>query len=220
MGSPRGGAGVATGPSVVANRPVWSGSRFKEDSYDRCSAVPRIHRSAPPVPYFAVMGPSENSGWMDEQLSWHENCYVGDWSFVPQIRVKGPDALRLFRDLSVNNFVNFPVGKAKHVIQCNDDGKVISEGILLRHGEDDFEYQVGTPQWTLYNAHRGGYDVEVTFPITHKFQVSGPKSLAVMERLTDANLLDVKFMSTKYGTVRGGEDVMFLRQGMAGGSGL
>ncbi|MGF4046399.1 hypothetical protein ACQW07_23745 [Paenarthrobacter nitroguajacolicus] len=175
----------------------------------------RAFTGRPPVPYFPVMGPSENSGWMDEQLSWHENCYVGDWSFVPQIRVKGPDALKLFRDLSVNNFVNFPVGKAKHVIQCNDDGKVISEGILLRHWEDDFEYQVGTPQWTLYNAHRGGYDVEITFPITHKFQISGPKSLAVMERLTDANLLDVKFMSTKYGTIRG-EDVMFLRQGMAG----
>src|SRR5829696_79621 len=110
-----------------------------------------------PVPYFPVMGASENTGWIDEQRSWHETCYVGDWSFVPQIRVKGPDALRLFRDLSVNDFVKFPVGKAKHVIQCNDNGKVISEGILLRHGDDDFEYQVGTPQWTMYNAHRGGY---------------------------------------------------------------
>lgn len=168
-----------------------------------------------PVPYFPVMGPSEWSGWMDEQLSWHEGVYVGDWSFVPQIRVKGPDALRLFRDLSVNDFVNFPVGKAKHVIQCNDDGKVISEGILLKYAEDDFEYQVGTPQWTMYNAHTGGYDVEITFPFSHKFQISGPKSLQVLHRLTETDLRDVKFMRTKVGVVRG-EEVTFLRQNMAG----
>lgn len=175
----------------------------------------RAFKGMPPVPYFPVMGPSEHSGWIDEQRSWHETCYVGDWSFVPQIRVTGPDALRLFRDLSVNDFVNFPVGKAKHVIQCNENGKVISEGILLRHAEDDFEYQVGTPQWTLYNAHKGGYDVEITFPVTHKFQVSGPKSLGVLERLTKTDLRDVRFMNTKAGDI-GDVEVMFLRQGMAG----
>lgn len=120
------------------------------------SAPFRAFTGIQPVQYFPVMSAPEYSGWMDEQLSWHEDCYVGDWSFVPQIRVTGPDALRLFRDLSVNDLVKFAVGQTKHVIQCNDDGKVISEGILIRHGEDDFEYEVGTPQWTMYNAHKGG----------------------------------------------------------------
>jgi vanillate/3-O-methylgallate O-demethylase len=169
-----------------------------------------------PVPYFPVMGPAEFTGWMDEQISWHNNCYVGDWSFVPQLRVKGPDAEKLFKDLSVNNFEKFPVGKAKHVIQCNDDGKVISEGILLKHADDDFEYEVGTPQWTLWHAHKGDYDVEITFPFTHKFQVSGPNSMKVLDNLTKTELRDVKFMSTRHGSIEDGQDVMFLRQGMAG----
>lgn len=168
-----------------------------------------------PVPYFSVMGPSEWSGWMDEQISWHDNVYVGDWSFVPQLRVKGPDALRLFTDLSVNDFVNFPIGKAKHVIQCNDDGKVISEGILLKHAEDDYEYEVGTPQWTLWHAHKGNYDVEITFPFTHKFQIAGPNAMKVLEKLTEASLRDVKFMGTRAGQI-GELDVTFLRQNMAG----
>lgn len=179
------------------------------------SAPFRAFTGIQPVLYFPVMGAPEYSGWMDEQLSWHEDCYVGDWSFVPQIRVKGPDALRLFRDLSVNDFVKFAVGQTKHVIQCNDDGKVISEGILIRHGEDDFEYEVGTPQWTMYNADKGGYDVEINYPFTHKFQVSGPKSLFVLDRLTEVNLRDVEYAWTKYGNIRG-EDIMFLRSNMAG----
>ncbi|MER6936206.1 glycine cleavage T C-terminal barrel domain-containing protein [Nocardioides sp. NPDC127514] len=175
----------------------------------------RAFTNVAPLEYPAIIGPQEFSGWQDEQLSWKQNCYIGDWSFVPQIRVRGRDALRLFKDLSVNSFENFPIGKAKHCIQCNDDGKVISEGILLRHGEDDFEYECGTPQWLYYNIVTGGYDVDVEFPLTHKLQVSGPKSLPLLEKLVGTSLRDVKFMRTKPVSING-IDAFALRQGMAG----
>lgn len=157
----------------------------------------------------------EYSGWMDEQMSWKQTCYVGDWTFVPQMTVKGPDALRLFSDLSVNRLDNFPLERAKHCVQCNDDGKVISEGILIRHSEDEFDYQCGTPFWTAYNIKKSGYRAEVSFPRTYKLQVSGPNALQVLERVTDSDLRDVKFMWMKKGKVAGHE-VTFLRQGMAG----
>lgn len=157
----------------------------------------------------------EYSGWMDEQLSWKKTCYMGDWSFVPQIRVKGPDALQLFKELSTNSFENMPLNRAKHCIQCNEDGKVISEGVLLRHDEDDFEYQCGTPQWLYFNLKSKGYRAEVSFPISYKMQISGPNALALCEKLAGAGLRDIKFMWTKMFKIKG-MDVMFLRQGMAG----
>jgi vanillate/3-O-methylgallate O-demethylase len=175
----------------------------------------RAFTAVAPLEYPSIMGAPEYSGWQDEQLSWKQSCYIGDWSFVPQIRIKGRDVVRLFSDLSVNSFETFPVGKAKHCVQCNDDGKVISEGILLRHAEDDFEYECGTPQWVYYNLKTGGYDVEVEFPVTHKLQVSGPSSLALLEKLTGTCLRDVKFMSTKTVSINGWE-ASALRQGMAG----
>ena len=175
----------------------------------------RAFTAVAPLEYPSIMGAPEYSGWQDEQLSWKQSCYIGDWSFVPQIRIKGRDVVRLFSDLSVNSFETFPVGKAKHCVQCNDDGKVISEGILLRHAEDDFEYECGTPQWVYYNLKTGGYNVEVEFPVTHKLQVSGPSSLALLEKLTGTCLRDVKFMSTKTVSINGLE-ASALRQGMAG----
>lgn len=174
----------------------------------------RAFTSTPPVEFSPLMGHLEYSGWRDEQMSWKTTCYVGDWSFVPQIRVRGPDALRLFAALSVNSFVNHPVGKAKHCVMCNEDGKVITEGILLRHAEDDFEFEAA-PAWIWYHIKTGHYDVQVSFPSTHKLQVSGPSALYLLEKLTNTTLRDVKFMHTKVVPIKG-SDVTFLRQGMAG----
>jgi vanillate/3-O-methylgallate O-demethylase len=167
------------------------------------------------MPYPPNIGLAEYTGWKDEQWAWKNTVYIGDWSFVPQIRVTGPDALRLFSDLSINTFEKFPIGKAKHCVQCDENGKVITEGVLLRHGEDDFELECGIPQWTLFHMKTGGYDATATFPFTHKLQVSGPDALALCEKLTGTNLREVKFMTTKQATIAG-KDVLLLRQGMAG----
>ena len=176
----------------------------------------RAYRSLVPHYAGAVTGnPPEFSGWMDEQLSWKQTCYLGDWTFVPQIALKGPDALRLLKDLSVNNLDTWSPNRAKHGVQCNERGKVISEGILLRHGEDEFEYQCGTPQWVWYKLKTGGYDVQASAPQSYKLQISGPNALALCERLRGDSLRDVKFMWTTRGRVAG-LDVTFLRQGMAG----
>lgn len=59
--------------------------------------------------------PFEYSNWIDEMLSWHDNCYIHAGLNPANIyRVKGPDALKFFSDICVNTFQNFPVGKSKH----------------------------------------------------------------------------------------------------------
>ncbi len=48
-------------------------------------------------------------------MSWKEACYIGDSSFLPNLVVTGPDALKLFSDTSVNSFAAFGIGQGKHV---------------------------------------------------------------------------------------------------------
>lgn len=176
----------------------------------------RQFQEAPPLELpTTMMGNLEYTGWEDEQMSWKTHCYVGDWTFVPKVRVKGPDALKLFSDLSVNTFTNFPIERAKHCVQCNEDGKVIAEGILMRWGEDELEFICGTPLWTFFNALKGGYDVKAWLPMSTVLQLGGPKALALAEKLTSQNLKDVKFMWTTDGVINQG-DVRLLRQGMSG----
>ncbi|HWH26801.1 MAG TPA: hypothetical protein VNT53_09175 [Pseudolysinimonas sp.] len=166
-------------------------------------------------------GQLEYTGWQDEQWGWKNTAYLGDWSYVPTIRVTGPDALKLFSDLSINSFANFPVGKAKHCVQCDETGNVVNEGVLVRYGENDFEFDATTPQWVYFKMKTGGYNASATFPSTHKLQISGPRTLDIIEKMTGerAKLLEVPFMGTCELTVDG-LTVVALRQGMGGDLGF
>jgi vanillate/3-O-methylgallate O-demethylase len=158
--------------------------------------------------------PREFTNWMDEQLSWKETCFIGDWSFMPDLHVEGPEALDLFKDLTVNTFEDFEIGKAKHAVQCNDDGHVIGDGILYRYGEDEYRTQ-HLAAWPQYNAEKHGYDVTTGVHDTFIYQVQGPNAAKVVDAVTDDSLLDIDFMHFKEIDIDGIE-VIALRQGMSG----
>lgn len=163
-------------------------------------------------------GKLEYTDWRDENLSWKKTCYIGDWSYLDEFRISGPDAFRFLSEHAVNSFAKFDIGQAKHAIFCSHAGKVIGEGVLTRHGPEEFEFNARGPiaNWLEYRLHKGKYAATATTTINHfKFQVSGPTALAVCEKVAGQSLRDINFMRLR--TVRiGGCDVSFLRQGMAG----
>jgi glycine cleavage system aminomethyltransferase T len=158
---------------------------------------------------------AEHTSWQDEQMSWKTTCYIGDWSFLMDLEVEGPDALNVFRDSSVNSFEKFSVGQAKHVIQCNRDGKVIVEGVLMRTAENRFRVQSGPAPWTQFLLSKGGYNATSRKLDTFQFQISGPNALALCEQLAGESLRDIQFMHFREIHVAG-KRVYALRQGMAG----
>lgn len=163
-------------------------------------------------------GSFEFSGWQDEQLSWKTACYIGDWSYLDELILEGPDALRFLSDYAINSFAKFDIGQAKHGVFCNANGKVIGEGVLTRLGEGKFEFNSRGPvvPWLEFQLDRGDYDAIAKTAINKfKFQVSGPTALAVCEKVTGQALRDIGFMRTGPAKI-GGHDVTMLRQGMAG----
>ncbi|MCZ4535937.1 hypothetical protein O4159_10775 [Gordonia terrae] len=165
--------------------------------------------------YHPGWGQGEYTDWQDEQMSWKTTCYLGDWSFLWDVVVEGSDALRVFSDTCINSFEKFPVGRAKHIVQCTSDGKVIGDGVLMRLGEDKFITQGVPAMHTSWVLSKGGYDATWTQVDRTKLQVSGPNALAVCQKVTGQALTDIKFMH--FGDVEiGGHPVWALRQGMAG----
>ena len=170
----------------------------------------------PPEGYFTVRwGQPEYTTWMDESMSWKESCYIGDWSFLWEHHYRGPDALRLFSDISCASLAKFEIGQCKHCIHTNDDGKVISEGILARLGEEHLLLFGRGGFWANYNLERGSYKVTSTRDDWFNIQVSGPRSIYLLEELCGESLRDVKFMHLKKALIAGRE-VYLMRQGMAG----
>ena len=179
------------------------------------SATIEQMREVLPGYYNIRFGEPEYTDWMDESTSWKQTCYIGDWSFLWQRWFRGPDALKLFSDISVNGFSKFEIGQSKHVIHCNMNGKVIHEGILSRFGDEEFLLFGRGCFWADYRLRHGTYNATSEADDWFVYQVSGPNSLFVMEKLLGESMRDVGFMRFRPITIAG-HDVFALRQGMAG----
>lgn len=157
----------------------------------------------------------EYTNWIEEQRSWRETVALGDMTYMLYLQVEGPDALDLFIDTSINNFDGFSVGEAKHAVQCNHDGKIISEGVVEYLDENELAIQGFPAPYLMHCAEVGDYDVEAEVRRNHVYEVIGPDSPDLMDVLTDDPVLDIGFMN--HATIDiGGHDVIALRHSLAG----
>lgn len=178
------------------------------------------------------VAPSEFSSWRNEQRAWREAVVLFDQSWhMANLRINGPDTLRLLANLGVNSFANFQPGKAKQYVVCNYDGYVIGD-VVLFHTALDEVWLVGRPpamNWVQFHAATGGYDVEIVrrerAPSDtggaavqrdfYRFQVVGPNAPALFERLNGGPVPEIKFFS--FGTINIGHlQTNALRHSMAG----
>ncbi|UGS37280.1 hypothetical protein [Capillimicrobium parvum] len=162
-----------------------------------------------------MWGAPQYTSWIDESLSWKETCYLGDWSWLPDMRFTGPDVFRLFSDISVNTMDPFAIGQSKHIIHCNPDGKLIGEGILSRIGEQEVAQFGQCVHWTNYQLRKGGYDVSAEPLEWTNLHLQGPLSIYVLERAAGQSVRDAGYMRSTPVTIAGHE-VLALRQGMTG----
>jgi glycine cleavage system aminomethyltransferase T len=189
----------------------------------------KVLNHSPFVPYDEKVGlyvtmpwrnyaiPYEYTGWREETMAWKETCYIhGNLNPSPTFRVKGPDAIKFLSEHLVNGFMKFPIGTGRHGIMCNNDGLIISDGVLLRTGEDEFISYWMAPYIT-YAFQKGDYNA-VGETLTGKvflFQVAGPRSLEILESASGDDLHDIRFMHHQMTSIDG-MNVRVLRLGMAG----
>jgi glycine cleavage system aminomethyltransferase T len=174
--------------------------------------------------HFGLAKAVEYAGWKEEVMSWKQSAYIhGGLNPTQTYRIWGRDALRLLSEHCVNSMANFSVGAAKHAIMCNDDGLIMTHGVLVRLGEEEFMTYWLMP-WINLLAGSGEYDVKGE-DLTGKvflFQVAGPRSLEILEAATGEDLRDIRFLRQRRSTVAGTDvkigatDVNVLRLGMAG----
>jgi len=156
--------------------------------------------------------------WVNEELSWYDSSYIhaGLNPFL-FFDVKGEDYLKLLSEVSVSTFNDYPVGKARHTIICNDKGKLVLDGIVVRRAEDEF-ISMCLPPPDLLNRMTGNkysFTCESTRCKRFFYQMCGPRSLEIAEAATRQDLHDIRFMYTKDAKIAG-RDVFILRTGMAG----
>jgi glycine cleavage system aminomethyltransferase T len=136
----------------------------------------------------------EFNGWRTESMSWKTGCYIhAGLSRTGPICIKGPGAQQYLQGLVINSLARFPVGTMKHAVMCSEDGLIAAHGIIERKGEDHFESFAGGPPGSIAKAEVPP-GVEIRRLDHYLFQIAGPTSLQVLEKVTGENVRDVGFL--------------------------
>lgn len=156
--------------------------------------------------------------WDVEEMSYYDTCSL-HCALNPfnVFEVHGADYLKMLEFVTVNTFRTFPVGKARHTIFCDDGGKILTDGIVIRTGEEDFlGFNLVDPNFL--NQQMGGMFNIQSRNLREEyfvFQLCGARSLEVVEQACRKDLHDLKFMWSCDAEVACAK-VRVLRTGMAG----
>jgi glycine cleavage system aminomethyltransferase T len=178
--------------------------------------------------------PPEFTNWRDEQQAWRNSCILFDLSYhMVDLRLKGPGALDLLKQVGFNSFDDFEVNKAKQLAPCTPDGYVIGD-VILFHLEDELFELVGrmpSLNWVIFHAETGDFDVDYSVDQrtvmrddpsrrqSYRLQIQGPNAMATMEKVLGELPPEVKFFNMTMLQISG-RPVRALRHGMAGQPGF
>ncbi|GIF23710.1 glycine cleavage system aminomethyltransferase T [Actinoplanes tereljensis] len=164
-----------------------------------------------------LMLPLHYTDWADETAAHVTSCYLGDWTPLNKILIRGPQALAFLSTLSPANLSDFALGQIKHHVQLDDNGFVASEGVLCRLGEEEFLYTAGSGDWLAWQFSKGTWNAEISdiSPDRFIFGVQGPQSLHVLEKATGQSLRDIAFNHSRPAELDG-IPLRVLRTGISG----
>jgi vanillate/3-O-methylgallate O-demethylase len=204
-----------------------------QDGIDKAgSPMKLLWKVNPPVQTVPVVQP-EFEGWAKEQHAYEQGVILYDLCHhMNDLFIDGPDAMRLLQAVSANDYEKFAIGQAKQFVPVTAKGDLITDGILMRMGEDSFILS-GVPasqSWVRYHADRGGYDVTYRAdadshnrkdgpPAMFRYQVQGPRAMEVVERALGTTAPQVKFFHSEEVTIAG-RKLRAFRHGMAGQPGF
>jgi vanillate/3-O-methylgallate O-demethylase len=195
-------------PFYIERPPLFGPAAAAQEGYGACQVMIRFQANWIPWQY---------TNFVEEGSSFHETAFIGDWSSLIKFHIKGPDAHRFLTYHCTNDLSRFETTQLKHAIQTNEQGKVAGEGILIKISDDEYRYQGGGGYWMHYLLQQGQWKAEakIDSPDTFVFHVQGPKSLAILEKVTRESLRDIRYLHTRMSSI-GDMKVRILRMGVTG----
>ena len=198
----------ADGPFITERPALFSPAAAAQDEANAGGTFGRFAQ---------VLLPLEYTSWVDESQAHLRTCYLGDWTSLNKVTIRGPQALEFLSWLGMNDLSRFETGQIRHHVQLDEHGWVASEGVLCRAGDEKFAYTAGSCDWLRRQIGIGDWDAEVTdvSPDRFIFGVQGPYSLHTLERATGYDLRDLGFNRLRPARI-GPIPVTLLRTGISG----
>jgi aminomethyltransferase len=168
-----------------------------------------------PVEYPASIG----GGIINEHLAVRTGVGIFDVSHMGDIRLAGPQALTAVQHISMNDASQLAVGQAQYSALLYPQGTFVDDVIVHRLDENEYLLVInaGTREkdfnWVRDNTRQFDCAAENLSDDFTQIAIQGPKGVAVLQKLTDADLNAVKVYWVTRGSVCGLGNILIARTG-------
>ena len=145
-------------------------------------------------------------GHAEEHLGTRKRASLCDIDYMGIFSIEGPGAMDLVQKLGTNDFSKQAAGAIRYTAFCDANGGMIDDGTVWRLGENQFMIITGSEgdyEWITKNAE--GLKVK-TKHITDQhatLALQGPKSKAILRKVTAVDLDDIRYYHFVKGQVAG-----------------
>jgi aminomethyltransferase len=170
-----------------------------------------------PVEYPAQAG--RPGGLIAEHLIVRNSVGLFDVSHMGDIRIHGPQTFAAVQQMTMNDAAHLVIGQAQYSALLYPAGTFVDDVIVHRLGEHDYLLVInaGTRekdfQWVSGAAHGFDCTVEDLSDRYTQIAIQGPNGYRTLQKLTDADLTQIKFYWFTHGTVCGLPNTLIARTG-------
>jgi aminomethyltransferase len=135
------------------------------------------------------------------------------------ISLRGPQALAAVQHITMNDAARLQIGQCQYSAMLYPQGTFVDDVIVHRLGQDDYLLVInaGTREkdfnWVHNNTRNFDCEVKNLSDDYTQIAIQGPNGVKTLQKLTDADLSQVKFYWLTHGTVCGLPNIMIARTG-------
>jgi aminomethyltransferase len=155
-----------------------------------------------------------------EYFAVRNSAGIFDSSPLYKYRIHGPDAERFLAGVLARDIRACQPGHAQYTIWCDDRGFVVEDGVILRHGPNEFLLTAAEPNLAYFADLIGRDDVRIE-EVSHDYAtlaVQGPRSRDLVAKLVPA-AATIAYFGLTTGNIAG-SPVTVSRTGYSGDLGF
>jgi len=165
--------------------------------------------------------PIQYSGVTKEHLAVRSSVGVFDVSHMGEVFVSGEKALDFLQYITSNDVSKLTPGKIQYTCLPNADGGIVDDFLLYMLEENSYLLVVNASNMekdlAWINKHNTfGCTINNQSDNYSLLAVQGPKSIELLQELTNVNMSDIKYYNFKTGSISGVDDVILSRTGYTG----
>lgn len=176
------------------------------------------------VPFAGYNMPVTFEGINVEHETVRKGVGVFDVSHMGEFWVKGPKAFEFVQRISTNDVAKLEDGKVQYTCFPNGKGGIVDDFLVYRIDAETYLLVVNAANidkdWAWCNQQNTmGAELYNASDEIVQLAIQGPMALKVMQKLTDANVVDMEYYTFQKLNLAGVENIIFSTTGYTGSGG-